>query len=216
MLKISPKTNNNMSKTPKNHKLKKEQLNYQNVAECKSLKELKITIQEFNGCNIKKTAKNIVFGSGLADSQIMFIGEAPGAEEDLSGEPFVGAAGKLLDKMLESIGLIRSKIYITNIIPWRPPGNRKPSLDEIEAFKPFVFKHIDLIKPQILILLGGTATSTILQNETGITRLRGNWFKYKDIDVMPIYHPAYLLRQPSQKKQTWQDLLNIKNKIIFE
>ncbi|PPR78810.1 MAG: hypothetical protein CFH01_00766, partial [Alphaproteobacteria bacterium MarineAlpha2_Bin1] len=131
-----------------NYKLKKEEINHPNTKEFGNLKELKIAVQSFNGCNIKKTAKNLVFGSGKVNSQLMFIGEAPGEEEDISGEPFIGSAGKLLDKMLNSIGVNRTEIYITNIIPWRPPGNRKPSLDEIEAFKPFIFRHIELVKPK--------------------------------------------------------------------
>jgi len=202
-----------LDKTADNQALNKPSIIYPKIDDCNSLRDLKEAIFEFDGGNIKKSAKNIVFGAGKIRSKLMLIGEAPGEEEDNSGEPFVGAAGKLLDKMLNSIDIIRSETYITNIIPWRPPGNRKPSLDEIEAFKPFIHKHIDLVNPMIIILIGGTAASTILENDLGITKLRGKWHEYKGIDVMPIYHPAYLLRQPSQKKQAWEDLLKIKKKI---
>ena len=202
------------NKTADTEARKKTEIIFPNVDECNSLKDLKEAIFKFDGCNIRKSAKNIVFGEGEVGSKLMLIGEAPGVEEDNSGKPFIGAAGKLLDKMLDSINIIRSETYITNIIPWRPPGNRKPSLDEIEAFKPFIHKHIELVNPLIIILVGGTAASTILENDIGITKLRGKWHKFKNIDVMPMYHPAYLLRQPSQKKQTWEDLLNIKKKII--
>ncbi len=212
-LKNSSNAQVKVNRNQENNDFVKEEINYPNIKEYNNLEELKIAIQSFDRCNIKKTAKNLVFGSGKVGSKLMLIGEAPGEEEDISGEPFVGAAGKLLSKMLNSIVINRSETYITNIIPWRPPGNRKPSIEEIEAFKPFVYRHIELVYPKILVLVGGSAASAILQNDLGITRLRGKWFKFQEIDTLPIFHPAYLLRQPSQKKQAWEDLLKIKDKI---
>mgnify|MGYP001200210928 CR=1 FL=1 len=192
----------------------KAQNTKQVIENCNNLSDLKNLISRIETFNIKKTAKNMVFGSGNENGDIMVIGEAPGSEEDDLGMPFVGAAGKLLDKMLHSIEISRSEVYVTNVLPWRPPANRKPTPSEIEVFLPYLLKHIDLIDPKIVILLGGTAASAILNLEEGITKLRGKWHKFNKIDVMPMYHPAYLLRQPSQKKQAWADLLEIKNKLI--
>lgn len=182
-----------------------------------TLTELEAAVRAFNGCALKKTATNTVFAQGVAESRLMFIGEAPGAEEDRHGVPFCGPSGQLLDKMLSFIGLSRvDNFYITNCLFWRPPGNRQPSPDEIEICRPLVEKHIALINPKILVLVGGTATSAILRDTKGITRLRGQVFAYKN-DYMPqevpvhvIYHPSYLLRQPIAKKQVWADLLALK------
>ena len=149
----------------------------------------------------------------------MFIGEAPGGEEDRRGVPFVGPAGKLLDLMLASIGLDRDQAYVTNILPWRPPGNRSPTDAEIAACLPFVERHIELAAPKILILVGGTAAKTLLGKTQGIMRLRGHWYSYESlhmsapIDARAILHPAYLLRSPAQKRETWLDLLEIKGRL---
>lgn len=182
-----------------------------------TLAELEAAVRAFNGCALKKTATNTVFAEGVAESRLMFIGEAPGAEEDRNGVPFCGASGQLLDKMLSFIGLKRSEnFYITNFLFWRPPGNRQPTPEEIEICRPLVEKHIALVNPQTLVLVGGTATSAILRDTRGITRLRGQVFAYtndymqKEVPVHVIYHPSYLLRQPLAKKQAWADLLALK------
>ncbi len=186
-----------------------------------TLAELEAAVRAFNGCALKKTATNTVFAQGVAESRLMFIGEAPGAEEDRNGVPFCGASGQLLDKMLSFIGLRRAEnFYITNCLFWRPPGNRQPSPDEIEICRPLVEKHIALIDPKILVLVGGTATSAILRDTRGITRLRGQIFTYKndymtrEVPVHVIYHPSYLLRQPIAKKQVWTDLLALKAALL--
>jgi len=182
-----------------------------------SLDELYLTISKFDGCNLKDTAINTVFSDGDKDASIMVIGEAPGADEDRIGKPFVGLSGKLLDFMFKIIGYCRSKnLYITNMLPWRPPNNRAPTNQELEMCLPFVEKHIALIKPKILVLVGGTSSKTLLRTNLGITRLRGKLFKYKNtfldssITALPIYHPAYLLRSPNKKKESWSDFMLIK------
>ena len=159
----------------------------------------------------------MVFSDGNPESKIMLIGEAPGHDEDLQAKPFVGRSGKLLDKMLEAINLSRDKVYIANIVPWRPPSNRKPTEDEIEICLPFIKKHIELIKPKALMLLGSTATYALFKNKEGISKIRGKW---KDLEInkliiptMPTFHPAFLLRQPGQKKYVWTDLKNLRDKI---
>ncbi|MEX1147907.1 MAG: uracil-DNA glycosylase, partial [Sphingomonadales bacterium] len=147
------------------------------------------------------------------------IGEAPGADEDRQGLPFVGVSGQLLDRMLGAIGLDRSKAYIANILPWRPPGNRKPTPQETSICLPFIRRHIALVKPRVLVFLGGTAAATLLDTNQGITRLRGRWSEYEDLNegftapVMPTYHPAYLLRQPALKADAWRDFLEIRAKL---
>lgn len=181
-----------------------------------TLGELKEAVSSFEGCAIKKTATNTVFGDGNAQSKLMLIGEAPGADEDIQGIPFCGVSGKLLDKMLAAIGYDRTNYYITNTLFWRPPGNRQPNADELAACKPFVEKHIALIDPDLLVLVGGVAAKSLLGTEQGITRLRGKNYTYhtpykdKNYNVAIIYHPSYLLRQPAAKRVTWQDLLTIK------
>ncbi|MES2983837.1 MAG: uracil-DNA glycosylase [Pseudomonadota bacterium] len=182
------------------------------------LATLEAAVRGFNGCSLKKTATNTVFAQGVAASRLMFIGEAPGAEEDRSGVPFCGASGKLLDRMLSFIGLTRAEnFYITNTLFWRPPGNRQPTAEELEICRPLVEKHIALVDPKILVLVGGTATKTILRSALGITRLRGQVFTYKndymasEVPVHVLYHPSYLLRQPLAKKQCWADLLALKD-----
>ena len=188
------------------------------------LELLKKKIIESN-CNLKDIATNLVFSEGNHDSKIMIIGEAPGAEEDKIGKPFVGQAGKLLDEMLKFILLERSKnIYLTNIIFWRPPGNRTPNSEEIKICLPFVQKHIDIINPKLIIVLGNVASKALLNKTDGITKLRTQEHFYVDkkntkIPVKAIFHPAYLLRNPSEKKKTWDDLKKIydyifKNKLL--
>jgi len=182
-----------------------------------SLSELYAAIKGFDGCAIKKTATNTVIYEGIAESRLMFIGEAPGADEDKAGVPFCGVSGQLLDKMLGFIGLNRKEnFYISNTLFWRPPGNRQPTTEELEICRPFVEKHIALVNPHTLVLVGGTATKALLNSTTGITRLRGQVFSYKngyidkEVPVHVVYHPSYLLRQPSAKKQAWADLLQLK------
>ncbi|WP_336278998.1 uracil-DNA glycosylase [Bartonella sp. CB175] len=181
-----------------------------------TLDELKSALLAFNDCSLKLTAKNTCFADGTAGSPLMLIGEAPGREEDIQGIPFVGKAGILLNKILASIGLTRQNVYITNTIPWRPPGNRTPTPREVALCRPFVERHIQLANPRILIALGGVATQFLTGAQTGIIRTRGKWLTYVGereikIPVMPTFHPAYLLRTPSQKKLTWIDFLEVKN-----
>ena len=183
---------------------------------CTNLAELEAAIRAFDGCAIKKTATNTVFADGNPTAKIMVIGEAPGAQEDIKGIPFCGPSGELLDKMLGAIGLNRTSVYISNTIFWRPPGNRQPSPEETAICLPFVEKHIALIAPDILILSGGTATTTLLKRDQSISRLRGKWYEYQNqylqapIQTALMYHPSYLMRQPAHKKHAWQDLLMIK------
>lgn len=184
-----------------------------------SLEELRSDLLGFEGCALKHTATNLVFGDGNPQARVMLIGEAPGADEDRQGLPFVGQSGQLLDKMFASIGLTRQNFYITNIIPWRPPGNRQPTPAEADACLPFVRRHIDLVSPDFLILVGGTATKTLLGGREGIVRLRGAWKDYtseggKKMKVIAIFHPAYLLRSPGQKREVWLDLIKIKHSLL--
>ena len=190
------------------------------ASSCVSIKELELAVRSFDRCSLKNTANNVVFADGNQNADLMIIGEAPGAEEDKAGIPFIGLAGQLLDKMLAAIGHNRINTYITNVIFWRPPGNRKPNQDEIALCYPFVRKHIALIDPKVLVLSGAVATQSILNTGLGISRLRGSWRKVKfsqnnkDIYVMPTFHPAYLLRSPDKKKEAWEDLKLIRNKLI--
>mgnify|MGYP001441363121 CR=1 FL=1 len=191
-----------------------------NISDINSLEKLQFFIKNSNICDLKKNANKTVFADGNPNSSIMFIGEAPGADEDKMGKPFVGKAGKLLDKMLLSINLDRKKVYITNVIPWRPPNNRAPTNEEILKCLPFVQKHIELVNPDILILLGGTATKALLTSTKNISKIRGKWNKYnnlglkKPIATMAMFHPAYILRNPNIKKLVWEDLIEIKKKLI--
>lgn len=181
------------------------------------LAALETAVRNFHGCALRKTATHTVFAQGVPESRVMFIGEAPGADEDRQGVPFCGVSGQLLDRMLGYIGLRRSEnFYITNTLFWRPPGNRQPTSEELEICRPFVEKHIALVNPRLLVLVGGTATKALLHENRGITRLRGQSFSYTnhymtcEVPVHVIYHPSYLLRQPLAKKQAWGDLLAIK------
>jgi uracil-DNA glycosylase len=184
-----------------------------------TLAELRDAFEAFDGCPLKETATNFVFSDGNPESAVMLIGEAPGAEEDRRGVPFIGPAGQLLDRMLAAIGLDRSGVYITNILPWRPPGNRNPTDAEISACMPFIERHIELVAPRILVPVGGTSAKSLLNTREGIMKLRGKWFSYESailttpIPARPILHPAYLLRSPAQKRETWSDLLAISDRL---
>ena len=185
-----------------------------------TIDELKAAVESFEGCGLKKFASSTVFADGNASARIMFIGEAPGADEDRQGKPFVGASGKLLDKMLESIGLDReTNAYITNIVFWRPPGNRSPTHQEVSSCLPFVQRHIELLDPGVLVFVGGLSAKTLLAKPNGITKMRGHWHEYvspsisKPVPSMALFHPAYLLRSPQQKRLAWQDLIAIRHKL---
>ena len=182
---------------------------------CQTLDELREAINAFEGCNLKQTARSTVFADGNPQAPLMIIGEAPGRDEDAQGLPFVGRSGQLLDKMLTAIGRDRTSVYISNILPWRPPGNRTPTPLESEICRPFIERHITLAKPQKLLLLGGAAAKTLLKTTNGIMSLRGKWTTIEingtAYDVMPSLHPAYLLRQPAQKRLAWHDLLSVKS-----
>jgi len=154
--------------------------------------------------------KQIVFGVGNPNADLMFVGEAPGADEDIQGEPFVGRAGQLLTKIIEAIGMKREDVYIANVIKCRPPGNRNPEPDEVEQCEPFLFRQIDSIKPKVIVALGKFAAQSLLRTSDPITRLRGREFKYRDAILMPTYHPAYLLRTPSAKRDVWEDMKRVK------
>ena len=182
-----------------------------------SLDELYKAMMNFDDCRLKKTATHTVFSDGNPKTDIMFIGEAPGKEEDKQGKPFVGRSGKLLDKMMSYIGLNRSNIYITNVIPWRPPANRPPTPEEITICEPFLRRHIELINPKILILIGNISTKTLLKTSQGITKLRGELHYYQpdkeNIPSLPMLHPSYLLRTPIRKQDAWKDFLMLKQYI---
>ena len=177
------------------------------------LAALKAAIAAFDASSLKETATNLVFGEGVADSGLMLIGEAPGADEDRAGRPFVGASGQLLDKMFGSVGLAReSNFYITNILPWRPPGNRTPTDAEVALFLPFLRRQVALVRPKRLVLVGGVAAKGLIGGKEGITRLRGRWHDVEipglgRIPALPTLHPAYLLRSPASKREAWADLL---------
>ena len=182
----------------------------------KKLELLKKSIITQKNCNLKLQAKNIVFSDGNPKSRIMLIGEAPGANEDQEGLPFVGRAGVLLDKMLAAIDLDRSKVYISNIVNYRPPANRRPTDEEIKRYLPFITKHIEIINPKILVLLGSTAMSALIGSEVVISKMRGKWIEKKFGDcttsIIITFHPAFLMRQPAQKKMAWVDLKMIRDK----
>lgn len=185
-----------------------------------TLEALKATIEGFDGCALKITATNTVFADGIPGADVMVVGEAPGADEDRQGKPFVGLSGQLLDRMLASIGLSRTdSVYISNILPWRPPGNRQPTPAEIAVCMPFIARHIELAAPKVLVLAGGTSAKALLGRKEGITRLRGTWADWQrpdgagTIPALATYHPAYLLRSPAQKANAWKDLLALKRRL---
>lgn len=180
-----------------------------------TIEELQKVVENFEGCSLKYNAKHTVIGDGNPKAKIMFIGEAPGAEEDLIGKAFVGRSGQLLNKMLEAIGLDRTKCYICNILPWRPPGNRSPSDAEIAVCLPFLKKQIEIVNPDYIFMLGAVAVNSLMGNAEGISKLRGKWMEYQNpngkiIKVLAGYHPAYLLRTPAQKAKAWADFLRLK------
>ncbi len=175
-----------------------------------TLEALRALLENFDGCALKHTATRLVFADGNPQARIMFVGEAPGRDEDIEGLPFVGRSGKLLDRMIAAIGLDRSKAYIANVIPWRPPGNRTPTPQETQICLPFIQRQIELVNPDVLVTLGNPSTQTLLQTREGIMRTRGKWFDYdtgtRTIRAIATFHPAYLLRSPSYKRMSWQDL----------
>jgi len=179
-----------------------------------NLDDLRTLLDNFTGCPLRNTATQIVFADGNPQSRVMFVGEAPGYEEDISGKPFVGRSGKLLDRMIEAIGLDRTTAYIANVVPWRPPGNRTPTPQETAICLPFVRRQIELANPDILVCLGGPSAQTLLGIKDGITRTRGRWFTFdtgtREIRALATFHPAFLLRSPLQKRLAWRDFLAIK------
>ena len=195
---------------------KKKELAPESTIE-KSLDNLSREISKIRGCKLKDNASRQVFSDGSSKSKIMIIGEGPGANEDKEGLPFVGRAGQLLDKMLDAINLNRSNVYITNVVNYRPPENRKPTDQEVKRYLPFLKKHISIIRPKIILLLGSTAMNAILENSDVISKMRGKWHEIiiekSKIFTIVSFHPAYLLRQPDQKKFSWEDLKKIRDKI---
>lgn len=180
----------------------------------KTLDELRALLEAFEGCMLRATATQLVFADGNPAARVMFVGEAPGRDEDIAGLPFVGRSGKLLDRMIAAIGLDRTQVYIANIVPWRPPGNRTPTPHESAICLPFIRRQIELADPDILVCLGQPSTQTLLETKEGITRTRGRWFKFdtgsREIRALATYHPAFLLRSPLQKRLAWRDFLAIK------
>jgi DNA polymerase len=188
------------------------------AAEAGDLAALRAALESFDGCPLKVTATQLVFARGNPEALVMVIGEAPGRDEDAAGAPFVGKAGQLLDRMLAAIGLDETSAYITNVVFWRPPGNRKPTDAEIEACRPFAERHIELVKPEVLVFAGGISTQTLLRTTTGIMTTRGRWMEYAlpdgtTIPALPMYHPAFLLRRPQEKAKSWADLLSLKARL---
>jgi uracil-DNA glycosylase len=187
------------------------------AAEAKNLDELRAIMDAYDGCGLKHRATQLCFADGNPEAEIMLVGEAPGSEEDLQGKPFVGRAGQLLDRMLNAIGLDRTKVFIVNTVPWRPPGNREPSPEEMALCQPFLHRQIELVAPRLLVTLGNVPTKQLFQTTTGIMRMRGQW---KDLTIgthgvpaIAMFHPAYLLRQPGQKGLAWRDWLALKQRM---
>ncbi len=181
------------------------------------LEKLKKSFKTIKNCELKKNAKNLVFGDGNINAKVMLIGEGPGANEDAEGKPFVGRAGKLLDKMLAAINLDRSKVYISNVVNYRPPNNRKPTEEEIERYLPYLKTHIEIIRPNIILLLGSTALNALIGSEVVISKARGKWIQKKigsiKLWIIASFHPAFLMRQPAQKKLAWIDLKMLRDKL---
>jgi uracil-DNA glycosylase family 4 len=182
--------------------------------DAKSLDELRAILEKFDGCALKATATQLVFADGNPSAKVMFVGEAPGRDEDIEGLPFVGRSGKLLDRILAAVGLDRTSVYIANIVPWRPPGNRTPTPQESQICLPFILRQIELVDPDILVCMGNPSAQTLLGLKDGITKTRGRWFTFntgkREIRAMPTFHPAFLLRSPLQKRFAWRDFLAIK------
>lgn len=186
-----------------------------------SLTALREALMAFEGCPLKRTATNLVFADGAPGADLLFIGEAPGREEDLKGLPFVGRSGQLLDRMLAAIGRDRSSVYIINVLPWRPPANRTPTPEEMAMCLPFLLRHIELAAPKVIVTLGGVASKQLLDTQTGIMRLRGSWQHLtlpssRQIPVLPTFHPAYLLRQPAHKALAWRDFQAVRKRLHAE
>ncbi len=184
-------------------------------AAAQTLEELRAAVEKFDGCALKLTASHTVFGDGNPHARLVLVGEAPGADEDRIGRPFVGRSGHLLDKMMNAVGMDRSSYFITNVLPWRPPGNRTPTSAEIAVCLPFLKRQIELVDPEYILILGGSAANALLDNQEPISRLRGRWLEYekadgKKIPVLASFHPAYLLRNAAQKARAWSDLLRLK------
>ena len=184
---------------------------------CQNLDDLRTALEEFDGCSLKRTAKNLVLFRGSHSARLMIIGEAPGRDEDIVGKPFVGRAGQLLDRMLKAIRLTDEDTHITNIVYWRPPGNRTPTTEEAALCRPFLDRQIQLVDPQVILFLGGAAAKQMYETPTGITKLRGKWKKLPQsphkMDTIASLHPAYLLRTPIAKRLAWQDLQMVANKL---
>jgi len=185
-----------------------------------TLAELRAILERFEGCALRTTATQLVFADGNPKARVMFVGEAPGRDEDIEGLPFVGRSGKLLDRMMAAIGLDRSSAYIANIVPWRPPGNRTPTPQESAICLPFTLRQIELADPDILVCLGNPSTQTLLNSKDGIIKTRGRWFPFhagtREIRAIATLHPAYLLRQPLQKRLAWRDFLAIKKALAAD
>jgi DNA polymerase len=179
-----------------------------------SLEELRAALERFEGCGLKATATTLVFADGAPGARVMLVGEAPGREEDREGKPFVGRSGQLLDRMLAAIGLDRTGVYISNVLPWRPPGNRTPTPEEVQLCLPFIRRHIELAAPEVLVMLGGASAAALTGRTEGILKLRGRWLDHeaggRTIRALPTLHPAYLLRNPIAKREAWRDLLALK------
>lgn len=187
------------------------------AAACRTLEELRATMEQFEGCALKPSAMKLVFADGNPQARLMLVGEAPGRDEDIQGLPFVGKSGQLLDRMLAGIGLDRTSVYIANVVPWRPPGNRTPTPQEVQICLPFIIRHIELVSPQALMFLGAASAQALTGASEGIMRLRGRWLDYnmagKVIRALPTLHPAYLLRNPLAKRMSWMDLLAVKQEL---
>lgn len=189
------------------------------AAACRDLAELRAAMAAFEGCVLKRGARNLVFADGHPDARVMIVGEAPGRDEDLAGRPFVGRSGQLLDRMLAAIGLSRrsedpaAAVYITNVLPWRPPANREPSTDEWATMAAFLYRHIELKRPEVLVVMGNAAARTVLGAQEGIMRLRGRWAEWRGLPVLPMLHPANLLRSPENKRLAWDDLLALRARL---
>jgi uracil-DNA glycosylase family 4 len=187
------------------------------AASAQTLAELQRLLSEYDGCGLKFRATQTVFADGNPQADIMLIGEAPGSEEDRVGRPFVGRSGQLLDRMLAAIGLDRTNVYIANTVPWRPPGNRAPTPEEMALCLPFLHRQVELVAPRLVVTLGGSAMQTVFGTTSGIIKMRGKWARVSigkhEVDAMPTLHPAYLLRTPAAKQQAWRDLLSLRLKI---
>jgi uracil-DNA glycosylase family 4 len=190
------------------------------AARAHTMDELRAIMDAYDGCGLKLRATQLCFCDGNPEAEIILVGEAPGSEEDLQGKPFVGRAGQLLDRMLKSIGLDRSKVFIVNTVPWRPPGNREPSPEEMALCQPFLHRQIELVAPRLLVTLGNVPTKALFATSVGITRMRGQWKELTlgthTVRAMPTLHPAYLLRQPATKQMAWRDMLSLKQALEAE